>query len=413
MPYGINSNKGGGLLREKVVELQNNLEIIPKGPSNNIIETYIDSYLRLRGNGINLNPNFAFSCLFDLIVSAKYADRLVSDDGWTYCEGRDNESPCLYFPYMGTCPRCSVRHNERYSVNSNKPGSDPIGDISGDTTYQIIRYVMNHNSPSAKIGKSSNRQGDVDFVIYRDDVLALGETKSSPLVLYPLEIELNRRLTQVHEGVSTDKQNHTAATRDIYNSEMSMYIPHRNERIKLGSYSNNWPYESINSFVDKPANVQFLVNSWVELFRVYKDNPYGDSDRRRWAMCGCGGGVDDSKNKPGMDRTDDIKKGTYQALKFGTYFKEESSSRDVRAFIATNLFPLRTFKRYIAKMTEVIWTKEKYSEEIDSEEFDDLVSFREGNLFNLYDAIVGFTKSVYMDEDIEEITSIEEFTQTI
>jgi hypothetical protein len=33
------------------------------------------------------------------------------------------------------------------------------------------------------------------------------------------------------------------------------------------------------------------------------------NDHFRWLLCGCGG-VDDSKNAPGMDRTDDIKKGT-------------------------------------------------------------------------------------------------------
>jgi hypothetical protein len=30
--------------------------------------------------------------------------------------------------------------------------------------------------------------------------------------------------------------------------------------------------------------------------------------------------VDDSKNSPGIDRTDDIKKGIYQMLKLGEHF---------------------------------------------------------------------------------------------
>ena len=62
-----------------------------------------------------------------------------------------------------------------------------------------------------------------------------------------------------------------------------------------------------------------------------------------------------------MDRTDDIKKGTYQSLKFGTYYKEKDARRIVRSLIASNFFPLRTFDRYLSEMTDVIWTKEKYS----------------------------------------------------
>jgi hypothetical protein len=195
-----------------------------------------------------------------------------------------------------------------------------------------------------------------------------------------------------------------------------MYIPHANVRIPLGpKESPSWPFDKISSYVNSSANVSFLIESWKELFEVYKDNPYGNQDPRRWALCGCGGGVDDSKNKPGMDRTDDIKKGTYQALKYGAYFKEKSPQRAVRAFIATNLFPLRTFKRYIAEMTEVIWTKEKYSQSIAhlDENHPDTKAFKESDLFNLYDAILGFTKSVYMDDDLEAMTSIERYIDKV
>jgi len=419
VPCGINDGSAKASLREKISGLQENLIRIPSGNPDDVVDTFLDSYKELRNNGYTVSPNSAFACLFDLLVSAKYAERLVSDDGWTYCAGHDiNEGPSLYFPYMKTCPRCSVSKGIKPKIDSNKPTSGSIGDISENSNYQIFRHILSHISPDVKMGKDKRTRSDVDVVIYNNDRLILGETKSSPLVLYPLEIQLGRQLTEVKEGESVGKTDHTPATKDVMDNDIYMFIPHRAERIPLGDASgDDWPYEGINEYIDEPSNIRFLIDAWNELYDVYKSNPRGDEDLKRYILCGNGSSlddastsIDDSKNKPGMDRTDDIKKGTYQSLKYGTYFKEKSENRKISAVIATNMFPLRTYKRYLAEMVRVVWTKEKYSQNvnIDLDNYD-LKAFKKDDLFYLYDAIIGLSESIYMDEGIKSLISIDEY----
>jgi hypothetical protein len=420
LPCGINDDSAEESLKEKIIDLQGNLTRIPTGEPNTLIDTFITSYEDLRDDGYGISPNSAFACLFDILVSAKYAERLVSDDGWTYCcAGNIDESPSLYFSYMKTCPRCSVHKGIKPRVPSNKPTSGSIGDISENSTYQIFQFLLSSISPGYKIGNDSRTRADVDFVIYGDNRLVLGETKSSPLVLYPLEIQLDRKLTKAEEGQSVEKSDHSPATKDVLNSDINMYIPHRSTRIPLGSAdSDNWPYNGLINFIEDPENIRFLIDSWQDLYEVYKSNPYGDENLKRYILCGNGAyldngstSIDDSKNKPGMDRTDDIKKGTYQSLKYGAYFKEKSSSRRLRAVLATNMFPHRTYKRYLAEMAKVIWTKEKYSQSIDElQDIDSsLKAFKERDLFNLYDAIIGLTESIYMDDYTKSLVSINEY----
>jgi hypothetical protein len=49
------------------------------------------------------------------------------------------------------------------------------------------------------------------------------------------------------------------------------------------------------------------------------------------------------------DRTDDLKKGSYQVLKFGAYYKEKCPRRRMRSVLSSNLLALRGFDRYLAE----------------------------------------------------------------
>lgn len=415
MPCGINDPEAGDV-GSKFIELQEQLLRIPdSSPALRLIRTFLESYRnfysKLPSRQRNhYPPNMALATLFDLVVSAKYAERLVANGGWTYCGGHNlPDGASVYFCYLKTCPRCSVHKGIKPKVTSNKPSSDTIGEICGDVTYEILSEVIRVNTPSIKIGKNRDRQADVDFVFYDTNLLALGETKSSPLVIYPLEVRLDKPLSEVRDGQRVAKRDHTQATVTLSQSEILMYIPHQNLRINLGqATTNHWPYQSLIQYVQLSENVASLISAWQELYDVYAANLLrGKTDNRKWITCGCGGKVDDSKNKPGMDRTDDIKKGTYQSLKFGTYYKEKDSRRIVRSLIASNFFPLRTFDRYLSEMTDVLWTKEKYSRTLNVDIADNFLAFSRNDIFYLYDAIICFTESIYMDDRLREITSLE------
>lgn len=421
MPCGINDPEAGDV-GVKFAQLQEQLILISDSShAAKLIKSFLHSYRNFYcqiplEQRENYPPNMALGALFDLVVSAKYAERLVADGGWTYCAGDNlSDGSSLYFCYLQTCPRCSVRKGIKPKVASNKPKSDTIGEICGDVTYEILSEIIKVNSPSIKIGKNRDRQADVDFVFYDTNLLALGETKSSPLAIYPLEVRLNNSLTEVRDGERSPKRDHTQATVNISQAEILMYIPHQNLRINLGQVkTNQWLYQSLIQYVQDPENVVVLIMAWKELYEVYAANLIrGQTDNRKWITCGCGGGVDDSKNKPGMDRTDDIKKGTYQSLKFGTYYKEKDSRRIVRSLIASNFFPLRSFNRYLAEMTDVIWTKEKYSRKLSFTIPDNLLAFSRNDLFYLYDAIICFTESIYMDDSLRAITSLDIYSNSI
>lgn len=421
MPCGINDPQATQL-GGKFAELQEQLvPIIDSSISVRLIRSFLNSYRQFYSHlpdskRQDYPPNLAFGALFDLVVSAKYAERLVADGGWTYCASENGyDGSSLYFCYLRTCPRCSVNKGMKPKVVSNKPASDTIGEICGDVTYQILSEIIKVNTPSTKLAKNKDRQADVDFVFYTANMLALGETKSSPLVIYPLEVRLDKHLTEVRDGQRVAKRTHTQATVNLAHTEIWMYIPHKNIRIHLGrATTSEWLYEPLIEYVKLPENVAGIIAAWKELYDVYAANLLrGQTDPRKWITCGCGGGVDDSKNKPGMDRTDDIKKGTYQSLKFGTYYKEKDPQRRVRSLIASNFFPLRTFDRYLSEMTDVIWTKEKYSRTLTMPKSDNLAAFAKQDIFYLYDAIICFTESIYMDRRLKEITSLDRYFENL
>jgi hypothetical protein len=418
-------------IRTKMIGLQQSLEPSPVDRSADLVRAFFASYRALcqssPGVKDRFTPDVALPALFDLVVSAKYAERMTSSGGWVYCAGAamNQEGPALYFPFLNTCPRCSVKRGIRPLAKSNKPASDPIGTIAGDATIMILSELIRWIAPDVKVTKSSNRRGDVDTVIYDEKLVALGEIKSSPLVVYPLETTLTQPMTEVREGISVPKRDHSPATVDLDRVELSLYVPHIDLRIPLGRRNGvNWPYSALIEFANDPQNLALLVSAWKELYDVYaaehkgRGGQRGDIDNRRWLTCGCGGKidgsrskrVDDSKNAPGMDRTDDIKKGTYQVLKFGTYYKEKCPRRILRAVLISNFLPLHKFDGYLSEMQDVLWTKEKYSVSLSGDPVPkDVMAFQTDSVFNLYDALLCLTRSIYRDERLREISSIDEF----
>ena len=245
-------------------------------------------------------------------------------------------------------------------------------------------------------------------------MIALIEIKSSPLVIYPLAIKLSQPMTEVYqEEVGPEpKHNHSAATVSLDIQEVSLYIPNVDLYISLGKHrTTNWPYPELAQFVSDPKNVATIIATWKDFYDIYAGRRQrGSIDNRRWLMCGCGSPIDDSKNAPGMDRTDDLKKGTYQVLKFGAYYKEKCIRRKIRAVLTSNLLALHGFDRYLAEVQDVVWTKDKYSIKLeDNLEFSDLVAFHSANIFNLYDALICLTRSIYRDERLRGLSSLEYF----
>jgi hypothetical protein len=274
-------------IRDKMIALQNTLTPTPPDRAAELVHTFFDSYKALCCSSPEAKerytPDVALPALFDFVVSAKYAERMVSDGGWTYCAGNGSgEGPALYFPYLKTCPRCSVKRGIKPSARANKPASDPIGEIASDATILIVSELVRRIDPAVRLGKSTDRQGDVDLVIYDQQMIALAEIKSSPLSVYPIKINLRRPMTEVRDGKSTAKRDHSPATADLEKSEPSLYAPHVDLRIPLGKPgASDWPYPALISFAGETENVRLLISAWKQLYDVYATAHQGRGGRRK------------------------------------------------------------------------------------------------------------------------------------
>ena len=83
-----------------------------------------------------------------------------------------------------------------------------------------------------------------------------------------------------------------------------------------------------------------------------------------------------------MDRTDDIKKSTFQVLKLGVEHRNplETSGWKIGIGLLGNLPAARHYTDYLASYEEIVWAKTSPGEEPE-------------NWANLFDAVVSFTSS--------------------
>ncbi len=395
-------------IRSKMVKLQAGLVSATEDPAAPVVQAFFDGYARLierSDEARRLYPStVALPALFDLVLTAKYAARAIANAGWTYCDGSNyGDRPAKYFPFLKACPRCTVKRDHRPAAKSNKPPSDTIGTIASDVTSLILAEYLARVAPGLRVAKTTQLRGDADAVIYGETLLALAEIKSSPLVIYPLEIQLPERLTEPRNGEAVPMADHSTITDDL-TGPLAFYLPHWDARIPLGPRDATWPYATLARFVADPGVVEIVLAAWRNLYEVYAGSrsARGVNERRRWLMCGCGSPVDDGKNLPGLDRTDDMKKGTYQVLKYGTSYKEQCLKRIIRAVLISNIFPLRLYDTYLADMQDVIWSKDKYVISSD----DSVMSFSKVGVFNLYDALLCLSDSRYRDEQLRAVLAL-------
>ena len=173
----------------------------------------------------------------------------------------------------------------------------------------------------------------------------------------------------------------------------------------------NWPYESAANCFSKSANLLEYFSSWLELFYAYSIHKTKRNERESvlaYLVNGWGDEIDSNKTKPGLGRTDDIKKGTYQLLKFGAYYADDSSNLPVRGALATNLDPLFMRADYFTKLADIRWGKgHAFSQ--DGAEW----RIADRNLHYLYNAVMAFNEPVINDKTLAGIFDIARAEQAL
>jgi hypothetical protein len=302
----------------------------------------------------------ALAATFDIICNAEYVHGRVVDSNWIYCY-RNGSDPKVYYSFLKQCPRCCLDKGleSRLSGAQHKPTSHHIGEITTVTTALLLQFITAALDQPLDIATITKQSHDVDAIGFRDDLLLLFEIKSSPMVTFPLVADLRGPLlTEGPDGVTQYAQ-HALIDMTSGDVPVSLSIPHRGLEIPLGArQGGEWPYMQLIEFFSTEGNFMRYLSAWIELYNAYKIPKVRRTGRNialAYLVNGWGDEIDSNKTKPGLGRTDDIKKGTYQLLKFGAYYRDDASRLKVRSALVANLDPLFLRADYVDGLVDVRW----------------------------------------------------------
>ncbi len=374
----------------------------------------------------------ALGALFDLVVNLHYIRATLADTDWVYCPGDGEDKASFYFIFVGTCPRHSVAGQiPALTEARHKPPSGRIGTITGDVYVYMLARIIESLGPEYRVFKTTQR--DVDVLIYGQDLICLEEVKASPLVAYPLEIEAEAPLVVGEEEGAEPRIAKEHAITDVqlqFIDRVQLYLPQVPFRLPLGQLrapigpDDATLWQRVADALNED-NFLAIVAGWQRLYDAYVRTPVLEEseeaievrpavpDPAIWLTFGCGKprgwparvpSIDDTKNRPGIDRTDDLKKGTYQVLKMGADFKDNCTKGIIRTALGGNFHAASHHAVYLEKLDLVKWTKEP---NVTYE--GDQARVPANLLFNLYDALLCFTQSFFRRDQpvLSRIASVE------
>ena len=201
---------------------------------------------------------------------------------------------------------------------------------------------------------------DTDAIAFNADTLVLFEIKASSLATFPVMCELDVPMVEEDaNGERVEYKQHSLIDVTPTGMPLELFVPHRDIHIPLGAnLKDNWPYDAAIAWFSDPANFLRFHAAWLELYyayRVPKVTRTGRNIALAYLVNGWGDEVDSNKTKPGLGRTDDLKKGTYQLLKFGAYYRDVASKLKVRAALVANVDPLFLKADFIDGLKSIRW----------------------------------------------------------
>ncbi|MGW4769848.1 hypothetical protein ACWEO2_17605 [Nocardia sp. NPDC004278] len=364
--------------------------------------TIEDSTLRNRSSTGELF-GLTLAAIFDLVSNAEYLHGRIVNSKWIYCH-RHNEGIHAYYSFLKQCPKCCLDRGleKRLSGAQHKPTSHHIGEITTVITALVLELIATANDEPLAVATITKQNHDVDAIGFRENLLVLFEIKASPMVTYPLVINLDAPLLTDSSGELGEYPQHSLVDMMTDIHEVSLAIPHRSWHIPLGKVGKGkWPYESLTEFMSHPGNFIEYLSAWVELYDAYcvpKTRRNSKQMALSYLVNGWGDEIDSNKTKPGLGRTDDIKKGTYQLLKFGSYYRDDSSRLKVRGALVANLDPVFLRQGYVDQLADVRWGRGS-----DFVQDGDDFRIKSESLRFLYDGIVAFNKPLVNDPQLSSI----------
>jgi hypothetical protein len=348
--------------------------------------------------------NLVCAALFDLVCNAEYVHGRVTNRSWIYCNrARDGgaDVPYAYYSFLKQCPKCCQDRglDSRLSGAQHKPSSHHIGEITTTATALLLTLICKCAPKPLEIGVIGKQSHDVDAVGWASDLMVLFEVKASPLVTFPVRTRLASPYTEDADDGPRELAQHKLIDVDYQAHDLSLYLANLDQDIPLGRVSSPaWPYPEIRNFIRDPQGLLTYFESWAEIFLGYsvpKVARRGRDVTLGYLANGWGDEIDSNKTKAGLGRTDDIKKGTYQLLKFGAYYRDGSPLLPIRGTLVTNLDPLFMHADYLEKLLDARWAPARKFSQVP--ERPDHQQVLEKDLFYLYDAVLAFNRPAIND----------------
>ena len=349
--------------------------------------------------------NLVCAAIFDLLCNVEYLHGRVTDRKWIYCnrhrtDGHEGQ-PTAFFSFLKQCPICCQDRGleTRIGGAQHKPSSHHIGEITTTALTLFLSLVGRSGPRPVQVGVVSKQSHDVDAVAWRDDLVVLLEMKASPMVTYPLRVVLDQPITEGTQNGPKEIPQHTLVDVLHRSHELELYLANRGWGLPLGRPSGGaWPYPQVTQFLGTPRNLLRFFEAWLDVFlgyRVPKTQRTGREVVLGYLANGWGDEIDSNKTKAGLGRTDDIKKGTYQLLKYGAYYRSGCPNLNIRGALVANLDPIFMYADYMERLIDARWAPAAKFHPIDATP--DKLLVAERDLFYVYDAVLAFNRPVLND----------------
>ncbi len=359
----------------------------------------------------------SLAAAFDLFVAISYY-AVVTNTGWLYCP---QPSPLLIYNFgANACSRCLLS-GKFYYHPASKPPSGAIGRITRRLLCVFLTCLFERNNKSIKVYIASE---PVDVIVYDETAktVLLAEAKAGPLTVLPLAAVAETQTQNDEAGGVVSRPHAGTDNTSLTSSSLNIMLPTANVgggtgwNIKLLALSPindsdrlTWAQDQVRRvLVDDEANLQSYFQFWERAYAAYGDERKDPIDTVFWLTGACGAPkpkpahwpegktVSDSKTTVGMDRTDDIKKATYQVLKIATAAKPRTSYF-VKTALISNIHAVRHYEAYLQDFQDVVWTQDETRLAKTAGELPPSKS-----LYNLFDGILSFTRSHSRDEWISD-----------
>lgn len=358
----------------------------------------------------------AFAAIFDLLVAAEYYST-VADSGWLLCAGDEWSDKLALYPFTNACPRCVLQQKFVYH-GSNKPESGQIGTFTTRLLAVFIDCLLAEKGFKGIDVRLCKEPVDLVLIDEAQNTVLLCEVKAAPLMTPPICTE---------HVLASETSGHTRIDSLAFDQDAQYYImiPCQREEtrwscdlvpITISARDKDKVYESLTQQFSLRKQFEDYVAFWDSAFRAYSKKDR--SEGIYWLTNACGAPsprpadwprrdpnnnrsgfrtISDPKTSVGMDRTDDIKKGTYQMLKIGTEDKLLAKDCIVYSAIMSNIHAVRHYDDYLKFVKDIVWTPDETNGASKARDLED-----DTKLYNLFDGIITFTKTYSRNQWIEQ-----------